>query len=191
MTTQKSPETVFKKSVTEYLKWAYADANLKITSGSTRESIDSVLGGVSSLPLLVIETGSKTVDAATLQNNALKKLIALGEKWKRALRQEDSGDNDHVAPLPTLYVIVATFNTVGLGAYDIDVCDDDGEPLEPFLRVIKTFDFVHRGHDVWNALDIALMVVHARNEMCYLRDTIQATLGETEGDDDEEYDPDE
>ena len=191
-TTRKKPEDVIKKAVVEYLKWAYADSGLKVPPGSNRQAVDHLLNAGSSLPLLVIETGPKTTDAEILQNNALNKLGELGEKWRRALWREEN--NAYLMPLPTLYTIVATNNTVAFAAYDIDACDGDGEPVEPFLRHIHMFDFRYRGQDVWNALDIAMLIIHVRNERCSLTDTIQESLGISESQymsgDEEMIDPD-
>ncbi|KAF2102871.1 hypothetical protein NA57DRAFT_71856 [Rhizodiscina lignyota] len=173
---RRTPEDIIKKTVKTYMKWAYDDANLKTTGGSSLP------------PLMVMVTGSKNVAATTLQERALEKLIGLGEKWKQALR--GSPDGDMIAPLPTLYAMVATHNTVGLAAYDVDVRDEDGTPLDPFLRIVTLFNFRDKGHDVWNALRLAMVVVHVRNELCVLRDAVREKVGVEEEDEGVVEDPD-
>lgn len=139
-----------------------------MASASSRKSLDHAKASSSILPVTVVEAASNTVAPDVIEAAALKKLVALGEKWKEILR-DDEGDG-YICPPPTLFAVICTWRIVGFAAYEIDAVNTDGFPVPPFLRTILTFDFSKHGHDVWNSLAIAIFGNHVRDELSIVRD---------------------
>jgi hypothetical protein len=170
MTKARAYQEETEKAIAEYLKWALQDGKINSPGPSCRKlslrSLDKIAASCAMaesspiFPMVVIHTAPVSASMEEIEAALLEKLDKLGEYWI-----EYTSDGDE---FPTLYGIICTWAIVGLASYDLTV-DDEGK-RSTTLRTISTFQYSERGHDVWNALRLAIFGNHLRNEMMRVRD---------------------
>ena len=151
-----TPEEQTRRMLTEYIKWAEADAGL---DHRTR------------IPMLEIEAQPTSVPVPKIQENARRRLALLAAQYKEAFRVKKSIEPTYSPisqtsraskstvlsyPVPTLYAIIASHTLIALVAYKPE--DED-----PEIKSVAFFDMNSKGYDVWNALALAIAVCHVRN----------------------------
>ncbi|KAL9088477.1 MAG: hypothetical protein Q9165_006201 [Trypethelium subeluteriae] len=153
----KNPELMAKKEILKYMKWSLADAGLDRKKGVEE--------------FIVVEARVGKEPAKALQDRMRKRLDKLAEKHKNLI--------DHDADPPALYGILLIHSVMAFIGYDPNTAtgNDTGD-----LRTIATFNFKELDYDVWNSLAIAIVAVHAREQMLKL-------YGSEEVMDDEMVDP--
>lgn len=67
--------------------------------------------------------------------------------------------------VPTLYGVISSHTIMAFVSYDVHAAT-------PSLRTVAMFDFGQEGYDVWNSLAIAIFVIHCRNRMMELQDSL-------------------
>ncbi|KAI8942575.1 hypothetical protein NX059_000633 [Plenodomus lindquistii] len=142
-------------------------------------------GGVhsiwSQLPLFETVTFGRNVAPAVGEREMLRKLGRLHETWSQSLYGETASLMSPTGPeVPTLYGVTASHTVMAFASYIPPTEEDD----TPQLRLIAMFDFGKEGYDVWNALAIAIFVIHCRNRMLQLRDCLPQPDSSTDEDPD-------
>jgi hypothetical protein len=152
-------------AVLKYNKWALRDGK-----------VDNMWNNIS---LFDIASVAKHVPATIAEAKMLRKLGKRAEQWREAfeerrrqdeqLKDELSGsiDGEYEAgpDLPTLYGVVACHTIMAFVSYDVHAAT-------PLLRTVAMFDLGQEGYDVWNSLAIAIFVIHCRNRLIQLRDSV-------------------
>lgn len=123
------------------------------------------------LPLFEVATVSKDVSSTVLETKTLTKLGRLYELWKstltsRAATQSFTSLSPNMLEVPTLYAVSASHTIMAFVRY----LPATKENRAPGLGLIAMFDFGKEGFDVWNALAVAIFVVHCRNRMMQLKE---------------------
>ncbi|KAL5364109.1 hypothetical protein BJX96DRAFT_168027 [Aspergillus floccosus] len=167
------PETLIKRYVVKYIRWAFRDAKIHIARHS--------------IPVHAIydqKKGESTLSAVKKLNQRLQRLA---RRYRRSLNSASAGvppspqtsegsrsasgisDTHPEYPLLTGFVIcgpiiaILTLSTAPSSAAQ----DSDS-------KFISQFDLSERGQDVWNSLAIAITVMHIRRTMMHLA---QESLG--------------
>lgn len=107
----------------------------------------------------------------------LRKLNKRAALWRDAFRERqmqdpNSPNSEYSAidygsgpDLPTLYGVVACHTIMAFVSYDVHA-------TTPLLRTVAMFDLGQEGYDVWNSLAIAIFVIHCRNRLIQLKDSL-------------------
>lgn len=118
----------------------------------------------------------KDVSPKVAEAKMLRKLDKRASQWHDAFRErqfQDSvfGEENSLADsmdgpeLPTLYGVVACHTIMAFVSYDVHA-------TKPLLRTVAMFDLGQEGYDVWNSLAIAIFVIHCRNRLIQLKDSL-------------------
>ncbi|OCK78767.1 hypothetical protein K432DRAFT_427031 [Lepidopterella palustris CBS 459.81] len=177
---RRTPEEVIRRGISAYIKWATTDGKVDASWN---------------IPILAIESASKTTHISIIEENMKRKLGNLGAQFRDAFRvrpsverhegKEDEYHSEHELTdwgefsheLPTLYGIVLSHTVMGMVSYDILA-------ETPSLRTVAMFDFGKDGYDVWNSLAVAILVVHCRNRMMELKGALSELSSTAESDPD-------
>ncbi|KAH9882001.1 hypothetical protein J1614_001172 [Plenodomus biglobosus] len=156
------------RAVEKFTRWAMKDGG-----------VDSIWR---ELPLFETVTFARNVDTAVGEREMLRKLGQLHEDWSQALHSETVGGRmSPTGPeVPTLYGITASHTVMAFASYAPPTEENEA----PQLRLLAMFDFGKDGYDVWNSLAIAIFIVHCRNRMIQLRDSLPQPDYSTEEDPD-------
>ncbi|KIW01834.1 uncharacterized protein PV09_06685 [Verruconis gallopava] len=139
--------------------------------------------------LICYAPGDPEKSADELEELALKRLRKRKEKVLDLLRVADTSRRDsdffwhdgsaYLVEPPTLYGVVAKQTVVALVAY---------EPLSPrdALRTIAFFHMSKPKYDVWNALALAIVMIHCRDHLLKIKKAIPENLDDLKLTDDEE-----
>ncbi|USP76023.1 hypothetical protein yc1106_03297 [Curvularia clavata] len=153
---KRTPEFHIGKAVKAYMKWAMKDGKV---------------GRLwSQLPLFHTTTFSRLVHPSVSEEKMIEKLGRLHELWHDALQIDETERHKEtiVAEVPTLYGITASHTVVAFVSY----APPTKEGEQPHLRLIAMYDYGKEGYDVWNALSIAIFILHCRNRMMQLRECL-------------------
>ena len=163
-----APQGYLRKEIEAYIKWAMDDADL---SKRLKE-----------LPNIKIITSKPGTDSITVAHKAVKELGILAGKWRNSLRNLDEEP-------PSLYGIILNGEKTAVVAYVPEGTGEyeAGDPANQ-LRLLWAGDLANWREDVWNAIVIAILVNHARNELVDLVDA--GRLEEKKEKEKEEVDPD-
>ena len=157
----RTAEDHIRRSINKYNKWAMKDGDLEIRWKN--------------ISLFKTISCHKNVHPSVMEGKMIRKLGKLAGLWRDAFNtkiQENNSnsktsqvDADSVPDLPTLYGICASHTVMAFVSYDA---------LSPSssLRTVAMFDFGQEGYDVWNSLAIAIFVIHCRNRMMELQDSL-------------------
>ncbi|TKX21880.1 putative DNA binding protein 10 [Elsinoe australis] len=146
----KRPEGLAVKAVEKYTSWAGRDAGL----------VSEEKGGCPGM--LVVTSGTKEVDVSLLQRDLAGRMEEREREWRAWL-----GGRGEV---PCLYGVVVSHTMVAFVGYEPGEERTVGreEKLQAIMQGMSTigmFDSGVKGLDVWNALAVALLVVHVRDVM--------------------------
>lgn len=124
----------------------------------------------SQLPMFQSITFSRKIHPSVSEEIMLQKLGRLHEIWHDALQIDGAEQHgEHVvAEVPTLYGITASHTVLAFVSYGPATKGRD----QPHLRLIAMYDYGKEGYDVWNALSIAIFIIHCRNRMMQLRECL-------------------
>ncbi|KAI9675223.1 MAG: hypothetical protein M1822_008960 [Bathelium mastoideum] len=136
----KQPEPIAKKQVKKYIKWALSDAGLNKRKGAEE--------------LVVVEARVGKEAPQTVQERMLEKLKELAEKHGNLI--------DRGTDLPALYGILFFHTVMAIVTYDPNTATGDGSKD---IRTIASFNFKRLDYDVWNGLSVAIVAMHAREQM--------------------------
>lgn len=160
-----------------YFHWACTDGKFDVSKHGQ------------DLPLLAFDANPSGVSIDAMEVRIQKKLEALAERWTSLLRVPGSGEatttqpaevsfdnasvvppteidkSQYIMPPPTLYGIVTSGATCALVFYNIQ----RPGPVLP----CAIFNFTQRTHDFWNAMAIAIFVIHVRDIMWDLRNDLK------------------
>lgn len=159
----RTAERLVRKAVLKYNKWALKDGD-----------IESIWNDVS-----LFETVSSAKGESTdiMEARMIHKLDKLASLWRAGFRErkiqntssgsgESCFDNRDSGPeLPTLYGVITSHTIMAFVSYDVHA-------ETPLLRTVAMFDFGQEGYDVWNSLAVAIFVIHCRNRMMQLQDSL-------------------
>ncbi|KAF2019991.1 hypothetical protein BU24DRAFT_448361 [Aaosphaeria arxii CBS 175.79] len=157
----RTPEILIRRAIRSYNKWALKDGG-----------VDNLWGQLS---LFEVVSASTTTSSVEIQSKMRNRLELLANRWHEAYRlaglHKDpetpiKSSLDDCAPLPdipTLYGIIASHTIMAFVSYDASVPQSG-------LRTVAIFDFGQEGYDVWNALAIAIFLIHCRNRLMDLKD---------------------
>ncbi|KAF2275549.1 uncharacterized protein EI97DRAFT_433958 [Westerdykella ornata] len=163
---QKAPirtaEKQIRAAVLKYNKWALRDGKID------KVWRDSSLFEIISVP--------KHISASVAEAKMLRKLNKRAELWREGFEErriqrsslkngKEAQKLDDEPELPTLYGVVACHTVMAFVSYD-------SQATVPLLRTVAMFDLGQEGYDVWNSLAIAIFVIHCRNRLLELRDSL-------------------
>ena len=137
---KKPAELAAKREVKKYMKWSLADAGL--------DRMDDA----EDLVIVEARLGKETPGA--VQTRMLERLNELADKHERLI----GSGND----LPALYGILFFHSTMAIICFDPNTATGDGSKD---IRTIGSFNFRKMDQDVWNSLAIAIVAMHAREQM--------------------------
>jgi hypothetical protein len=175
----RTPENHIRAAVLKYNKWALKDGKVEHLWND----------------ICLFDTVSchKDVNPKVAEAKMLRKLEKRAAQWRVAfherrlqecssssLASEDifTTDSEDGPELPTLYGVVACHTIMAFVSYDVHAAS-------PLLRTVAMFDLGQEGYDVWNALAIAIFVIHCRNRLIQLQDSLPApSVSTTESDPD-------
>ncbi|KAH7130474.1 hypothetical protein B0J11DRAFT_483071 [Dendryphion nanum] len=151
----RTPEWHIRRAVIEYDRWAIKDGRVQNIN----------------LSLFEVLSADKGIRTEVMERNMRRRLEKSAAAWKKALRVREDQTYDvaegpsesNIPKVPTLYGILVSHTIMAFISYDT------ATPDAP-LRTIAIFDFGLEGFDVWNALAIAIFVIHCRNRMIELQD---------------------
>lgn len=151
-TSQTRPETLVRRAIEAYQKWAVLDADFDTTT---------------SLSPLILETKPANTPATEIHTNVNRKLARLANRYRAAFRvmqstetspPGSSASTQYSYPVPTLYALVASQALIAIMAYRPD-------EAEPDAKAVAFFDMSDANYDVWNSLALAILVCHVRDVM--------------------------
>lgn len=153
---KRTPELQIGKAVKAYTKWAMKDGK-----------VDHLWA---QLPLFKTITFSRRIHPSIGEEKMLQKLGRLHELWHNALEkcENDRGGEPVVAEVPTLYGITASHTVVAFVSY----APATKERGQPHLRLLAMFDYGKEGYDVWNALAMAIFILHCRNRLMQMSECL-------------------
>ena len=125
------------REINNYIRWSYRDAKL--------DSEDYI-------PLIVVNFALKDEDLEATNARTQDRVRTIGEQY---LQLWNKAEPKFESPPPTIFHIFIARTVMGFGSYDISV-------EEPEFRNIFFTDWKQRGHDIWNAMAIALLVAQTR-----------------------------
>lgn len=161
------PEPLLVRAVEAYMRWALEDAGLAGSKGMGA-SCTSHKPVLVPPPLLAIHAGGARVPAEVLQAGLMDKFHALAQRHRRAASAATQyslpGDASEQSPvLPsTLYGCIVSHTLIAVLAWAPPQSSQLQLRQDPF-GVVGVFDFGQPEYAVWNALAIAILVVHCRN----------------------------
>ncbi|KAF2838940.1 hypothetical protein M501DRAFT_1004790 [Patellaria atrata CBS 101060] len=178
----RQPEDVLGKAIEDYIKWSHEDAKLNASN---------------CIPLLSVVTGSKDTSTKDLQNTLIDALEVTADRYREAFVIHSSVEDvstineisseidapEFTQPIPTLYGAIMTHTMMGLLAYD-----SPGHGEAPQLRTVGIFDWGKEDYDFWNALALAIFVVHCRDRAIELKEVLDNLEGELGSDDSDDPD---
>lgn len=146
--TSTRPDQRLRSKIEEYVKWANVDSGLHLATA---------------IPLFVIVNQRAGFPAVEMKAQARRQLHDIALRYQSAfvasganvLSSSPSPRSRH-HPLPTLYAFVASSTILSLNAWRPSDPDMD-------LKPVVYFDMAQSDYDVWNALAIAIAIVHMRN----------------------------
>ena len=159
------PEHKIKNAIQRYQKWAAWDGQY-----AKREH----------LPLFVIVEPREAGSTAALGELLTGKLRSLAERWREAYRIRPSVENssirqeeeEYMAPLPALMGVLLKGSIAGVVTYHAQGLTSQ--------KSVAVFDFSSVDQDVWNALGVAMLVLHSRDWLagCLERGEMEAEIVE-------------
>ena len=154
---KRKPQWHIERALNKYTHWAMKDGG-----------VDQIWA---TFPLFEIATVSRDVSSTVLETKTLTKLGRLHNLWKSTLgscaaTQPFTSSSSNVIEVPTLYAVSASHTIMAFVRY----LPPTKENRAPGLGLIAMFDFGKEGFDVWNALAVAIFVVHCRNRMMQLKE---------------------
>ncbi|PNS18826.1 hypothetical protein CAC42_5365 [Sphaceloma murrayae] len=142
---KRDPESAAVRGVENFAAWAGKDVALRGREGMCPD-------------LLVVASGDKKTDVDVLQRDLAGKMARCEAEWNTWL-----GGGE----VPVIYGVVVSHTVLAMVGYEAGE-GGEGQGVERVMegmKMIGTFDFGVRGLDVWNALAVALLVVHVRDVM--------------------------
>ncbi|KAL6710293.1 hypothetical protein ACN47E_009239 [Coniothyrium glycines] len=152
----RTPAFHIKQAVQNYTAWAMRDGRIQHLWPA--------------LPLFQIVTWSAKTNVSVGEQIMLDKLRKLHTRWYEALRNHPAAlkENSSIVEVPTLYGVTASHSVMAFVSY----APPSEENEKAQLRLIAMFDFGKEDYDVWNALAIAIFVIHCRNRMIQLKECL-------------------
>lgn len=151
---RRTPAYQIKRAVRNYTKWAAKDGD-----------VDQLW---SELPLFELISFPLEVHSSIVEEKMTKRLSNLHAKWHEALQFQATESGTEAPEIPTLYGVTASHTVM---AFVSHVPPTEGKG-QGGLRLIAMFDFGKEGYDVWNSLAVAIFVIHCRNRMMQLKDSL-------------------
>jgi hypothetical protein len=162
----RGPQDAARRGIEAYMKWA---------------QLDGGVDGPDDINILVLETGSKKVAPAELQESMVHRMEEIASIFRATFLKDDNNKADdeddnasnadsidppseasYVTELPTLYGAIASHTIVALVAYNIAA-------PQPALQIIAVLDYGDVHYEVWNSLALAALCIHSRNKMMELK----------------------
>lgn len=125
------------RELNNYIKWSYRDAKL--------DSDDYI-------PLIIVNFALKNEDLETTNARTQDRVRELGDQY---LQLWGDAEPKFESSPPTIFHIFIARTVMGFGSYDTSA-------KQPEFRNIFFTDWKQRGHDLWNAMAIALLVSQTR-----------------------------
>lgn len=153
------PETVIKRAIQKYIRWALFDADLHCHPRV--------------MPVHAIysqKTGESTLHALGKLNRRLEK------RAKSYLNAAGSSQHSSDRVYPVLYGFFVCGPIVALLTMDSDPERVAGRKDGAGSRFVSQFDLSERGQDVWNSLAIAIMTMYIRKTMIKVKEDAQRGL---------------
>lgn len=162
----RNPTYQIKRAVRKYTKWAMKDGNVE--------------SHWAELPLFEVVTWDSSVKSSVGEQKIIQKLGRLYSRWYEARQAQLSEGIDNVPEIPTLYGISASHTVMAFVSY----APPTESKAPAALRLIAVFDFGKEGYDVWNSLAVSIFVVHCRNRMIELKESLPEPQFSSEADPD-------
>lgn len=162
----RKPAYHIKRAVRKYTKWAMKDGKVE--------------DHWAALPLFEVVTWDTKVHSSVGEQKMIQKLGQLHERWYEARQAQLSEGIDNVPEIPTLYGVSASHTVMAFVSY----APPTESKAPAALRLIAVFDFGKEGYDVWNSLAVSIFVVHCRNRMIELKETLPEASSSSEADPD-------
>jgi hypothetical protein len=132
------------------------------------------------LPLFEVVTWGKDVHSSVGEQKMIQKLGQLHNRWFEARQAQLSEGIDNVPEIPTLYGVSASHSLMAFVSY----APPTESKAPATLRLVAMFDFGKEGYDVWNSLAVSIFVVHCRNRMIELKESLPEPQSFSEADPD-------
>ncbi|KAL0256387.1 hypothetical protein SLS55_008781 [Diplodia seriata] len=151
----RQPEKLIHRAIDAYMKWAFADA------------------GVSDVtPTLALVSVPRDVEAKVVEEKMTQRLVKLKREWKEnlAIGEETAGSGnavivDQLCAPPTIYGIAISHLTVSF----VVLQDGDDGHERPGVHQFLCKDMDDVAYDLWDAISIAIIVMHCRTKMANLK----------------------
>lgn len=150
----RTPAYQINRFIEQYTAWAMKDGDVHTNWAE--------------LPLFETIAFPRHVKTSVAERQLIGNLGSLHDRWANTLQTEPGEDRmSSTRPdVPTLYGVTVSHTILAFASY----APPTEENEVPHLRMLGVFDFGKDGFDVWNALAIAIFIVHCRNRMIQLQE---------------------
>ena len=166
--TRLPPEPTIQKAIIDYRRWAFRDGFLDLRDLPPNLAIQvsttsSAAGAAASIGKLTTKMHSY---AQTYRDFFRVSESELALYHRDGLSYHRSYHGDYHGDLPTIYGIVITSTVVAVFTHDSDQPDRE-------IRHAGNYDFGEKGHDLWNALAIAILIMQVRSFLLTLSERVE------------------